>query len=321
MFSMVALQALWASSIPMSKIILQFTSPIFLTAARMLIAGALLLFYEQFFTKQKLRFESRHWHFYVQIIFFGIYLKYILRYWSLNQLSTTKMSFMLNLTPFFVAFFAYLTFNEKLTLKKWIGLILGFASLIPILTISSSMGDLSSQLLLFSWAEIGVFAEIAAHSYSMIVMRKMVRDSDYSASMTNGIRMFGGGILALITTYFFETFVPITQLGTFLGWLGAIIIISNIVCHNLYIYLLKKYSATFLSFTDFLSPLFVAFYGWLFLHETITWHYSVSTALVLIGLSLFYYDELRAENKATFIPARVQQWWHRFTIKQPEKTL
>ena len=195
------------------------------------------------------------------------------------------------------------------------------ARLLAILLISSSINDLKSQLFLFSWAEIGIFAEIAAHSYSLIVMRKMVRDSNYSASMTNGIRMFGGGILALFTAFFFETVAPITQLGTFLGWLFAIIIISNIVCHNLYIYLLKKYSATFLSFTDFLSPIFVAFYGWLFLNETITWHYAASTVLVLAGLSLFYYDELRADTKTTFIPARVQHWWHRLTIKQPEKTL
>ena len=224
MFSMIALQALWASSIPMSKIALQFTSPVFLTASRMLIAGALLLFYEQFFTKQKLRLETKHWLFYAQIIFFGIYLKYILRYWSLNQLSTAKMSFMLNLTPFCVALFAYWSFKETLTAKKWLGLILGFASLVPILLISSSINDLKSQLFLFSWAEIGIFAEIAAHSYSLIVMRKMVRDSNYSASMTNGIRMFGGGILALFTAFFFETVAPITQLGTFLGWLFAIII-------------------------------------------------------------------------------------------------
>ena len=321
MFSMVALQALWASSIPMSKIALQFTSPVFLTASRMLIAGALLLFYEQFFTKQKLRLEAKHWLFYAQIIFFGIYLKYILRYWSLNQLSTAKMSFMLNLTPFCIALFAYLTFKETLTGKKWIGLILGFASLIPILLISSSINDFKSQLFLFSWAEVGVFAQIAAHSYSMIVMRKMVRDSNYSASMTNGIRMFGGGVLALITALCIETINPTTLIGPLLGWLCALIVISNIVCHNLYIYLLKKYSATFLSFTDFLSPLFVAFYGWLFLNETITWHYAASTVLVLAGLSLFYYDELRADTKTTFIPAKVQHWWQRLTIKQSEKTL
>ncbi|MCL4361774.1 DMT family transporter [Candidatus Dependentiae bacterium] len=305
MFFIIALQALWASSIPLSKILLNYSSPIFLAGIRMLLAGILLLTYQFFFTQQGLNLQRKHFWFYAQIIFFGIYLKYILRYWGLVQLSTAKMSFMLNITPFCVALFSYFAFNEKLSKQKWMGLILGFSGLIPILFLSCPAENLNKSILFFSWAELAILAEIAAHSYALIVMRKMVREN-YSAGMTNGIRMFGGGILALMTAFMTEGFMPVTNPITFSGYLTVLILLSNVICHNFYIYLLKYYSATFLAFTDFLSPIFVAFYGWLFLHEIITWHYYLSGTIVLTGLYLFYQDELSSQN--SFIPAFISKW-------------
>ena len=73
------------------------------------------------------------------------------------------------------------------------------------------------------------------------------------------------------------------------------IFISNILCHNLYAGLLKKYSATFMSFTSFLRPLFAALYGWAFFQEKISWHFYTSAIIVFIGLYIFYQDELRKQ--------------------------
>ncbi len=43
----------------------------------------------------------------------------------------------------------------------------------------------------------------------------------------------------------------------------------------------------------FLSPLFTALYSWMFLGETVTWHFYLSSAMVLFGLYIFYKDELK----------------------------
>jgi drug/metabolite transporter (DMT)-like permease len=74
--------------------------------------------------------------------------------------------------------------------------------------------------------------------------------------------------------------------------MAAIILISNIICHNIYGYLLKQYTATFIAFTGFLAPLFSALYGWAFLNERITWHFYASSFIVFIGLAIFYKEEL-----------------------------
>lgn len=292
MFSIIGLQALWASSIPLSKILLTFTSPVFLTGIRMSIAGALLLSYKYLFTDEKINFQSKHLWFYAQIIFFGIYLRYVLRYWGLSHMTAGKMSFILNCTPFVVALFSYFSFHEKLSIKQWIGLSIGFIGLIPILQISSPAEKIMGEFFIFSWPELAIFAEVCAHSYGLIVMRKMVCDNGYSSGMTNGIRMLGGGLLALVTAFFIEGSIYVTDVHSFIGYLVVLIILGNIICHNLYVLLLKYYSATLVAFTEFLSPIFVTFYGWLFLHEAITWHYFFSTIIVFSGLYLFYQDEL-----------------------------
>jgi len=115
--------------------------------------------------------------------------------------------------------------------------------------------------------------------------------------MVNGINMFAGGVFALITAWLFEPYNTITDLPTFLSILAIIILVSNLLCHNMYGALLKKYSPTFLSFASFLTPLFAALYGWLFLSERISWDFFVSVTCVFLGLTIFYQDELHQKRK------------------------
>lgn len=303
------LQALWASSIPLSKIMLTMSPPIFLAGLRMFAAGALLLAYQWYASSARIRFEWKHVSYYVQIIFFGVYLKYILRYWGLAQLSSVKMAFMLNLTPFCVALFSYLAFKETLSQRQWWGLCLGFIGLLPIVCIRTPTEQFFGELSFFSLAELAILAEIAAHSYGLIVARKMIRECGYSPALANGIRMFGGGAFALLTSCIVEANSPVTHTLQLSGLLMLIIISSNIICHNLYFYLLKSYSATFLSLSDFLSPLCAAIYGWFFLHETITWYYALSSSIVLLGLYLFYQDEIRKDvTQPSFVPGIVYKY-------------
>jgi drug/metabolite transporter (DMT)-like permease len=71
-----------------------------------------------------------------------------------------------------------------------------------------------------------------------------------------------------------------------------LIAISNLICYNLYGYLLKKYSVTFVSFAGFITPLFTALFGWWYLGEVVTWPFYVSAIIVFAGLCIFNQEEL-----------------------------
>jgi drug/metabolite transporter (DMT)-like permease len=293
MILIILLYALFATSFSMGKILLQYSPPIFLNGCRMFIAGSILLTYQYFNPREKFHFKRSHIWLYAQVILFGVYFGYNLRFWALHYLPSSKASFLYNLSPFLSSYYSYIFFKERLSPKQWIGLVVGFVGLIPILLTSSPTEKSVGEWAYISWPEIAILVSVAAHSYSWIVMRRLVKEKGYSPMMANGITMTTGGIAALGTSFVFENVQPVTDWVAFFSWLALVILISNIICHNLYGFLLKRYTATFMSFAGFLTPLFTALYGVLFLNECITWHFYLSSAIVFVGLMLFYQDELK----------------------------
>jgi drug/metabolite transporter (DMT)-like permease len=71
------------------------------------------------------------------------------------------------------------------------------------------------------------------------------------------------------------------------------IFISNIICYNLYGYLLKWFSETMISFFDLLSPLYASINAYLFLEVPFHPIILVSTVLVSVGLFIVYRIELK----------------------------
>ncbi|MCX5925250.1 MAG: DMT family transporter [Candidatus Dependentiae bacterium] len=296
MLLIIIMYALLAGSFSMGKILLNHTSPIFLTGIRMFIAGIILLTYQYFSPREHFKFSTKHLALYAQIIFFGFYLTYILRFWGLRDMASYKAVFLYNISPFSTALYSYLMLNERITKKQIIGLCIGFVGLIPILLTTSKAEQLTGELFFISWQEWAIIVSVFASSYSWILIRKMIHHKNYAPAMINGLCMTAGGTLALITACFIPGSLYITEPITFAGWLIAVIVISNIIGHNMYGHLLKIYTATFISFAGFLSPLFAAFYGWAFLGETITWNFYISSIILFIGLYVFYQDELKNRN-------------------------
>src|SRR3989344_9658996 len=102
-------------------------------------------------------------------------------------------------------------------------------------------------------------------------MKKLTRDHSYSYFFVNAFGMFFGGILTLITAPFFEVAPTVITLmeWPFLLSLFLLILIGNVICFNLYGYLLQKYSATILSFFGFITPLFTAFFDWIWFGQIV----------------------------------------------------
>jgi drug/metabolite transporter (DMT)-like permease len=115
--------------------------------------------------------------------------------------------------------------------------------------------------------------------------------------MVNGLCMTIGGILALLTAIPTEGLLPVSSLMPFLGYMTLYILISNIISYNLYGFLLRSYTVTFMSLAGFMAPLFASFYGWFFLKEELHSNFFLSVAMLAVGLFLFYQDET-AENPA-----------------------
>jgi drug/metabolite transporter (DMT)-like permease len=111
--------------------------------------------------------------------------------------------------------------------------------------------------------------------------------------MSNGTSMLIGGLFALLHSFVVDTWLPVSQFTPFATGTLSLVIISNLLCYNLYGWLLKKFTATFLSFIGLSTPLFAALFGYFFLNETVTWHFFISIAVLSLGLWIVYREELR----------------------------
>ena len=294
----ILLQALFATSFPMGKYLMTFASPLFLSGTRMLLAGGIILLYELFQSLSSFHIQKKHLWTFFQITFLGMYATYAFRLYSLRELPVWKVSFFYNFSPFLTALYAYLLFNQKLSVKQWIGLSVGLIGMIPMLISSSPAEATMGEFFYVSQYELFLIISVSLHCYSWILIQKLVRYKNYKTSIVTGICMASGGLISLANAYALEGVPSVSDPIAFSKGLIFMIFVSNILCHNIYAGLLKKYSATFMSFTSFLSPIFAALYGWAFFEEKISWHFYVSIVIVLVGLYIFYQDELK--YKAVF---------------------
>lgn len=295
MFYVLLLYALFASVFTIAKTGLLYVQPFFLVGSRMLLAGVILLAYQLAFNRQSFSFGKKTWGRIFLLAFFNIYLTNVFEFWGLRYLTSFKTCFIYSLSPFLSALFSYFLLSEKLSGKKWMGLLVGFFGFLPILLNHSSSEEQTGYFLFFSWAELAVMIAVISSVYGWILLKQLVNEDQLSPLTANGTSMFIGGILALGHSYAVEDWnpFPVTNYPIFFECAILLTIISNLICYNLYGSLLKRYSATFMSFAGSTTPLFTALFGWLILGEVITLAFSLSFFIVLFGLLLFDQDELK----------------------------
>jgi drug/metabolite transporter (DMT)-like permease len=299
MFFVALLYALFASVFTASKQALEYAPPFFLVGTRMAFAAVLMLAFHALIQKKSIvpkmgkDAKGSFWRL-VQLGIFNIYLTNVFEFWGLQYLTSFKTCFIYSLSPFLSAFLSYFIFAEKMSSKKWLGLIVGFAGFLPILISKTSQETVGGELWIFSWAELAVVIAAISSVYGWILLKRLVSEDGYSPFTANGLSMLIGGSLALIHSFFAENWSPspITEFVPFLECTLFLIIVSNCICYNLYGFLLKRFSATFMAFAGLTTPLFSALFGWAFHSEIPTLSFYVSFFIVFAGLFIFYSQEL-----------------------------
>lgn len=287
---------LWTLSFSLGKIALQSSSPIFLTAFRMGLAGILILLFLAFKKPQLLK-VSRELYFPLFVFsILAIYLTNALEFCGLKYVSPAKACFIYSLSPFFAMILSYFHFKEKMSWQKILGLILAMGALIPVLNFRSGAEDVFRVSTLISWPELSLIGATFCSTYGWIVLRILVKNKDLSPLVINGFGMLLGGVMALGHSLVSDTWNPIPvvteNFSRFLQSVFLMTLISNLICYNLYSYLLKRLTATFLSFVGLLSPIFTSLSSFLILGEKISWHIIISTFFMLFAMWIVYYSEI-----------------------------
>ena len=288
--------ATWSSVFPLGKLALSYAPPIFLTGVRMLLASGIILSFLALKKRSALKLKKSMLIPIALLAVLSIYLTNICEFWGLQHLSAAKTCFIYGLSPFIAAILSYIHFGERLSKRKLLGMLIGFAGFIPVLTLQSGSESLFTAFSIISWPELAIMGAAFFSMYGWVLLRILVKD-EVSPLTANGYSMLIGGGLALVHSLFVDQWapiplapggiVPVTQ------GVVALTLISNVLSYNLYGYMLKRFTATFLSFVGLLSPIFASLSSWVLLGERPSWIIFAATGVVSIGLFIIYQAELK----------------------------
>jgi drug/metabolite transporter (DMT)-like permease len=293
MFYIVLLYAVLASTFVFAKKALEIANPFFLIGIRMILAGVFLIAYQGVFRKDRFFLRKKDLWLFFKVSLFHIYLSYMFEFWSLQHLTALKTTIIYSATPFIGAILSYFLLSERLTKNKVFGICVGLSGIVPVIVAQSGAAEAAMELGCISLPEVVLFAAVVVGAYAWFIVKELI-GRGYDLVMINGIAMLVGGVGAMVSAGFIEGFAnPIQDFWPFLLWLSLLILSANVIVYNLYGWLIKRYTITFVMFAGFLSPSFGTLYEWLFFDGRISWHHFLSILLVAVGLYLFNKDELK----------------------------
>jgi drug/metabolite transporter (DMT)-like permease len=300
MMQIMLLYALYAVVFIFGKQALLFSTPVFLTGARMMTAGVCsyvlhCLWYRRISWSSISRNDA--WYIFL-LALFNVYLTNANEAWSLQYLSAGKVAFIYNFSPFFSLFFSWWMFGEKITLKKVLGMVIACASIAPLLMDRSvqDVVDVTARIGFLSVAEIVMIVASAATALGWVLMKYLMdKRSDFNSYFLNGISLTLGGMMCFAQAGWRETqpYIVPGYLHNFLGYMIVMMILQNLVAYNFNAYLLKIHSATLVILFSFVMPIMTAILGYTLLNEPLTWEFFGCSIGVAIGLLIFYQEELK----------------------------
>lgn len=292
----ILLCALYGSVFVFGKLTLEYAPPLFVTASRMLVAGSLLLFVQYYFNRSEFYFRRQHIGPIFLIALTSIYLTNALEFWGLQFMEAGKACFIYSFSPIATALLSYACFAERISPKKWLGLLMGVVGFLPILMADSSTENASGGSILFlSYAELAMLGATITCALGWIVMRHLIKKTAYPAMMANACSMLLGGGFALLHSLLTEDWypTPVEDFWPFIHWLTILTLVSNIISYNLHAQLLKIYTATYLAFAGLSQPFFAALIAWILLGEVESLYFWLSFIVVSIGLYIYYREDLK----------------------------
>ena len=268
--------AIWSSSFMWIKLALREVTPSALVAIRVTLGflfGASVIFIKQI----KLPKNIKTW---MPLIILGVTnfaVPFFLISWGEKSIDSSVASILDATVPLFTIFMAhYLLKDDKMTFQKVIGLFIGFAGVIVLL--SKNIGASSSTL----FGEGAVVLASLFYAGSAVFIRKTTQD--IPGVLRSTVPMFSASIIMWITTLITENSVPMPKLE--LTWIALLFlgIIGSGLAFLMAFYLIHEIGPTRSTMVTYIFPLGGVILGVTFLHEQITWQLLLGGILIVSSL-------------------------------------
>ncbi|MFC4238293.1 DMT family transporter [Thalassospira xianhensis] len=294
---LIVLSVLWGGSFFFTEIALVDLPPFTLVLGRVAIA-AMILWWVVLLRDIEIPRDPRIWLSFLVMGALNNLIPFCLIVWSQTHIASGLAAILNATTPLFTLIIAHLaTKNERLTRRKVIGVLTGFAGVVIVIGLPDAVvtaiepgGASSASEDVFALASFAPFAPvavlIAAISYGCTgVFARRFKDTPpilTAAGQTSASTLMLIPICILIDTPWNLSF-PKTD--TILAVLG-IAAFSTALAYILYFQLLKRAGASNLLLVTFLIPVSAILLGVLFLGETLALRQIGGMAVIGLGLAV-----------------------------------
>jgi len=251
---------LWSSAFITTKPIIDNSEPFAALAFRFALV-ALGFFLFSIYTKQKIIVDRKNFieSFLSGVLFHGFYLGGV--FYSISKgMPTGIAALIVTLQPILTNILSGPILNEKVSIKQWIGVFLGFVGALFVLGF-----DVGSEI-----PTLGLVATIIALlaiTFSTLWQKKLSNNLPLSVSNMN--QAIGGCVFHLIIIFLFaEPYINFTQ--TFIIAMSHQIFLVSFGAFTILMFLIKKNSASKTVSIFFLIPTTSAIMAWVFLNENLT---------------------------------------------------
>ena len=251
---------LWSSAFITTKPIIDNSDPFSALAFRFaLVAFGFFIFSlyskEKFLVNKKNFFES----FFSGVLFHGFYLGGVFYSISIGM-PTGIAALIVTLQPILTNALSGPILNEKVSVKQWVGVLLGFVGAALVLGF-----DIGSKIP--AAGLVATIIALLAITFSTLWQKKL--SNNLPLSVSNTYQALGGCVFHLLIIFLFvDPYINFTQ--TFIIAMSHQIFLVSFGAFTILMYLIKNNSASKTVSIFFLIPATSAFMAWLFLNENLT---------------------------------------------------
>jgi drug/metabolite transporter (DMT)-like permease len=282
----ILLGAIWSSSFMWIKIAVQEVGPITLVAFRVLFG---LLFGIVVIIIQGVQW-SRSFKEWSPLLLLGITnvaIPFFLISWGEQSIDSAVAAILDATVPLFTILIAhYLLHDDKITFPKVLGLLIGFAGVIVLMSkdIGASFGSLLGQL--------AVVLACAFYAGSSVFARRTTENTP--SILRSAGPLVSATVIMWLATFFVESPVEIPQLG--LTWIALLFlgILGSGLAFVMSYYLIHEIGPTRTSMVTYLFPLGGVILGVAFLNEELSWQLLAGAVLIIASLAVANWQPTRS---------------------------
>jgi drug/metabolite transporter (DMT)-like permease len=280
------LVVIWGSAFAAIKIGVETIDPVWMVTGRMLLAALVLgvwILGEQALRRPRQRAQATTdwrsalvWYGFIGVVFTA--MPFVMFAIAAKSVSSAVLAICNGGTPFFTAIMAHIVVAaEKLTVRRVVGVALGFAGLLVLVEPELQKGASAAF-----WGLILAIAGAALYAGSNVATRKA---PVLSPAMSSFLMVLTGGVAMLVAAPLLAPFPAAPSLASISAMIFLALLPTG-VGFILFVWLIRQAGSVFTSFTTYLSPLWATGVGVLFLHEPLQWSMLAAMALIFAGVAI-----------------------------------